>query len=162
MEKRPAPEPSRIPERADLVTLCRALNARGARYIVVGGMAVIQQGYVRATDDIDLLLDKSPQNIEKVRSALEILPDKAILEMQPGDLENYTVVRVADEILVDLMLSTCGISYEQAKDEIEWMEIDDVPIPFATATLLLKMKQTGREKDRLDLMFLERKIAGQE
>ena len=73
-----------------------------------------------------------------------------------------TVVRVADEILVDLMLSTCGISYEQAKDEIEWKEIDDVPIPFATATLLLKMKQTGREKDRLDLMFLERKIAGQE
>ena len=162
MEREPVADSPRPPEETDLVTLCRALNAHGARYIVVGGMAVIQQGFLRATDDIDLLLDKSPQNIENVRSALEILPDKAILEMQPDDLENYTVVRVADEILVDLMLSTCGISYEQAKDEIEWMEIDDVPIPFATATLLLKMKQTGREKDRLDLMFLERKIAGQE
>ena len=41
------------------------------------------------------------------------------------------------------------------------MEIDDVPIPFATAALLLKMKQTGREKDMLDRMFLERKIARQ-
>ncbi len=162
MEREPVADSPRPPEETDLVTLCRALNARGARYIVVGGMAVIQQGFLHATDDIDLLLDNAPQNIENVRSALEILPDKAILEMQPDDLENYTVVRVADEILVDLMLSTCGISYEEAKDEIEWMEIDDVPIPFATATLLLKMKQTGREKDRLDLMFLERKIAGQE
>ena len=81
--------------------------------------------------------------------------------MQPDDLENYTVVRVVDEIVVDLMLSTCGISYEKAQSEIEWVEIDDVSIPFATAALLLKMKQTGREKDRLDCMFLERKIARQ-
>ena len=45
---------------------------------------------------------------------------------------------------------------------MEGMEKDDVPIPFATAALLLKMKQTGREKDRLDRMFLERKIAGEQ
>ena len=162
METEPAADPPRPPKETDLVTLCRALNAQGARYIVVGGRAVIRQGYVRATDDIDLLLDSTPQNIENVRNALEILPDKAIREMQPDDLANYTVVRVADEILVDLMLSTCGISYEEAKDEIEWMEVEEVPIPFATAALLLKMKQTGREKDMLDRMFLERKIAGQQ
>jgi len=159
MEKESAPEPSRPPEKADLVTLCRALNAHGVRYIVVGGMAVIQQGYIRATEDIDLLLDNSPQNIERVRSALEILPDKAIREMAPDDLENYTVVRVADEIVVDLMLETCGISYDEAQGEIERLEIDGVLIPFANATLLLKMKQTGREKDRLDLLFLQEKIA---
>ncbi len=161
MEEGATAEPSRPPEQADLVTLCRALRAHGARYVVVGGMAVIQQGYVRATDDIDLLLDDAPDNIENVRSALEILPDKAIREMEAEDLANYTVVRVADEILVDLMLKTCGISYEEARSDIEWVEIDGVPIPFASASLLVRMKQTGREQDALDLLFLKQKIARQ-
>lgn len=162
MEGEGVPESSRAPEQTDLVALCRALNEQGAQYLVVGGMAVIQQGYLRATEDIDLLLEKSEQNIERVRQALEILPDKAIRELEPGDLEKYTVVRVADDIIVDLMLSTCGISYDEAQPDIEQVDIDGVPIPFATARLLLRMKQTGREKDALDAMFLARKIAKQE
>lgn len=162
MEGEGVPESSRTPEQTDLLALCQALNAQQARYIVVDGMAVIQQGYLRATEDIDLLLDPSPENIERVRQALEILPDKAIREMEAEDLENYTVVRVADEIIVDLMLSTCGISYEEAEDEIEEVDIDGVSIPFASASLLLRMKQTGREKDALDAMFLARKIAEEE
>ena len=160
METEPAPP--RPPGRPDLLTLCRSLNEQKARYLVVGGMAVIQQGYLRATEDIDLLLEGSRQNIERVRKALEILPDRAIREMEDGDLETYTVVRVADEIIVDLMLEACGISYQEAESEIECVEIEGVSIPFASARLLLKMKQTGREKDALDAMFLERKIADNE
>ncbi len=47
---------SRPPTVEDLVKLCRSLNHAGARYLVIGGMAVIQAGFVRATADIDLLL----------------------------------------------------------------------------------------------------------
>ena len=49
--------PPRPPEQIDLVRLCRELNARGARYLVVGGMAINQLGLVRATEDIDLLIE---------------------------------------------------------------------------------------------------------
>lgn len=157
MENTPSSEPPRPPGRTDFVGLCRTLNAHGAKYIVVGGMAMIQQGYLRATEDIDLLLEESRDNIDRVRNALEFLPDKAIREMSAQDLENFTVVRVADSIIVDLMLRTCGISYEEAKDEVEWAEIDGHNIPFASAGLLIRMKQTGREKDRLDLLFLREK-----
>jgi len=119
---------------------------------------MIQQGYLRATEDIDLLVDDTRENIERVRSALEILPDKAILEMELEDLEKYTVVRVADAVIVDLMARTCGISFQEAQREIEWADIDGVMIPFASAGLLVRMKRTGREKDALDLSFLRRKI----
>lgn len=159
MENGPPAEPSRPPQRTDLVTLCQNLNAHDAHYIVVGGMAVIQHGFLRATEDVDLLLEDSEQNVDRVRRALEVLPDKAIREMEPGDLEKYTVVRVADEIIVDLMLRTCGITYDDAKDDVEWVDLEGVRIPFASARLLLEMKQTGREKDTLDAMFLQRKIA---
>ena len=49
-------------------------------------MAVLHHGYLRATEDIDLLVDASRENIEKVRRALEILPDKAIREMDETSL----------------------------------------------------------------------------
>lgn len=122
-------------------------------------MAVVQQGFLRATEDIDLLLDGTPDNVARVRRALDVLPDRAIREMGEDDLERYTVVRVADEIVVDLMLRACGIAYPEAAPEIEWVELDGVRIPFASARLLLRMKQTGREKDRLDRLFLEQKLA---
>ena len=59
---------ARPPLLADLVALCRNLNAAGAAYVVIGGMAVIQAGLPRATGDIDLLIDVSPAN--QARDAL--------------------------------------------------------------------------------------------
>ena len=48
----PPPE-ARPPQLADLLSLCRSLNRESVRYVVVGGMAMIQAGFVRATEDID-------------------------------------------------------------------------------------------------------------
>lgn len=109
---------------------------------------------LRATADIDLL--KALAKISK--EGLEILPDKAVREVEANDLNDYTVVRVADEIVVDLMLAACGITYEDAADDIEVKEIQGVAIPFASAKLLLRTKQTYRDKDIPDRMFLEEKL----
>ena len=151
--------PPRTPEQNDLVRLCAALNAQSASYIVVGGMAIIQQGFLRATEDIDLLLETSRQNQARVLKALEILPDQAVREMNEDDLDAYQVVRIADEIVVDLMLSACGVGYDDAVSEIEFVEIQGVTIPFASAKLLLRTKQTYRDRDIPDRIFLEQKLA---
>jgi hypothetical protein len=148
----------RTPEQTDLAKLCAALNAESARYLVVGGMAIIQQGFLRATEDIDLLLEPSHDNQSRVRKALEILPDKAVREVEETDLDEYMVVRVADEIVVDLMLSACGVTYDDAVNDIELKVIEGVSIPFASANMLLKMKQTYRDKDIPDRVFLEEKL----
>jgi hypothetical protein len=150
--------PPRSPEDDDLVRLCAALNAEGARYLVVGGMAMNQHGMLRATADIDLLLEGSRENQERVLKALEILPDKAVREVKEDDLDEYTVVRVADEIVVDLMLAACGVTYDEAANEIEMREVQGVAIPFASAKLLLRTKQTYRERDIPDRIFLEEKL----
>jgi hypothetical protein len=149
----PAPE-ARPPSVADLVALCRNLNEAHARYLVLGGMAIIQAGLVRATEDIDLLIDTSVENIERVKAALMKLPDGAVRDVANDDLESYVVVRVADEIVVDLMKAACGIEYEEAHRMVNVVTIDGVPIPFANPLLLWRTKQTMREKDRLDRVFL--------
>lgn len=150
--------PPRSPEQNDLATLCAALNAANARYVVVGGMAIIQQGFLRATEDIDLLLESSRANQSRVLKALEILPDKSVKELAETDLDEYLVVRVADEIVVDLMLSACGVTYDEVVSGIEIQVIEGVSIPFASARMLLKMKQTYRDKDIPDRIFLEEKL----
>jgi hypothetical protein len=81
---------------------------------VVGGFAIIEAGYPRLTGDIDLLVDTSPENEQRVFEALRSLPDKAVNELDPGDIEKFTVVRVGDDILVDLMKSGCGVDYAVA------------------------------------------------
>jgi hypothetical protein len=121
-------------------------------------MAVIQAGFPRATGHIDLLIDASPANQERVRQALMSLPDQAARDLAPGDLDRYAVVRVADEIVVDLMKAACGIVYEEASRDVEVVDIEGVSIPFATPELLLRMKDTYREKDRIDRAFLVRLV----
>ncbi|HUH02704.1 MAG TPA: hypothetical protein VML75_11980 [Kofleriaceae bacterium] len=59
-----APLESRPPTIDDLVDLCRHLNEEGARYIVIGGMAILQLGFVRATEDIVVDLMKSACGIQ--------------------------------------------------------------------------------------------------
>ncbi len=81
--------PPRTPEQTDLAKLRASLNAESARYIVAGGMAIIQQGLLRATEDINLLLERSRDNQSRVRKALEILPDKSVREVNETDLDEY-------------------------------------------------------------------------
>jgi predicted nucleotidyltransferase len=106
-----------------LVALCRELNHREARYIVIGGFAVIFAGHARLTGDIDLLIDTSLENESRVYQALESLPDKAVRELKPGETSQYVVVRVGDEIIVDLMKSACGIEYAEAARDIVYREV---------------------------------------
>jgi len=148
-------EVTRIPTRADLVKLAQAFEGAGISYIVLGGMAIIEHGLRRTTMDIDLLVDDEPEHVALVCKQLaEVFVDGAAREIDPTDIQTYTVVRINDEITIDLMGKACGIDYDSAKTMIDWVEIDGVKIPFASLELLWKTKQTHREKDALDRTFL--------
>jgi hypothetical protein len=150
---------ARVPTDADLARIARSLNDHQARYAVVGGFAVIHHGLARATNDIDLLIDPSPDNVERVRQALAILEDHASLELRTTDIAEYNVVRVADEIVVDLIGAAAGVTLDELEGAIEHGEVDGVPIPYPTAAALLRTKQTVRDKDVGDRLFLESLLA---
>ncbi len=157
-EPEPEQEVTRVPTDADLVSLARELNRLGVAYVVVGGFAINRLGFVRATEDIDLLIARDLANQALVKKALEILPDRAIRDLGDEDIAQWVVVRVNDDITVDLMTEACGVRYEDAIQGIEKEVIEGVAIPFASADLMLKMKQSPREKDAADRSFLEQLI----
>ena len=150
----------RPPVEGDIAALCRELNRRGAKYVVVGGFAIIAAGFPRFTGDVDLIVAADAENEAKVFSALSTLPDNAVRELQPGELQQYNVIRVGDEILVDLMRSAGGIDYVEAAKDVVVRELGGVPIPFASPRLLWRMKAvTHRAKDAGDLVFLRQWFA---
>ncbi|PYQ30028.1 MAG: hypothetical protein DMF56_09895 [Acidobacteria bacterium] len=149
-------EYSRQPRPEDLTKICAALNREGARYILIGGFAVIARGLERPTKDIDFLIDPSTDNVERIKRALAVLPDNAVREIHADEIERYDVIRVADEVVVDLMAKACGVTWQDADADSEVLELDGVEIPIAGIETLIRTKQTIRPHDAADREFLER------
>ena len=145
----------RLPEIEDVVRICRALNAAGARYLLIGGFAVIAHGLGRTTKDIDFLVDDAPENVARIKIGLDVLADQAARELDNDDLRRYTVVRVADEVLVDLLGRACGLTYHEAVGDAEVFELQGVNIPIASKRTLIRTKDTVRPSDHADRLFLE-------
>lgn len=148
----------RAPELEDLLNLCAALRREEVRYVLIGGFAVILHGWVRATKDIDLLVDVSVPNVQALKRALSVLPDNAVALIDDGEVAEYSVVRIADEIVVDLMKEACGIDYRAAVEGgVEETTVEGIEIRLASKDLLIRTKQTVRESDAMDVRFLRMK-----
>ncbi len=145
---------TREPDFNDIARICRDLNEAGARYVLIGGFAIILHGYPRFTSDVDLLIETGEANESKVLKCLSLLPDHAADLVRPGEVEQYDVVRIGDEILIDLMKSGCGVTYAEAAMDAVIKDVQGVAVPVASQKTLWRMKQTVREKDIPDRLFL--------
>jgi hypothetical protein len=130
----------------------------GVEYVLVGGQAVRLNGYVRATEDVDVLVRASRENGQRIKRAMSFLPAAAELdanwfEPQDGEVEN---IRVADELLVDLLFAANGETYETVQPHVRLVEIEGVTLRVLDIDGLLKTKTDYREKDVLDKRMLER------
>jgi len=146
---------SRTPRAEDLIKICNALETHEVEYVLVGGWALNIHGAIRPTEDIDLLVNPAPENIQKVKKALAVLPDNAVAEVEDNDIQELIVVRVADEVVIDLMGRIADITTDNAGKEI--IEFKGTKIIVADLETLIKTKQGLRPKDQMDLAYLERK-----
>lgn len=141
-----------------LLQLLARFQAEGVQYVLVGGHAVRLNGFVRATEDIDILLPSSLENGRRVIKALNFLAssqelDPAWFEVPSGDPEN---IRVADDLLIDLLFAANGQSYEDLQPHVRVIEVDGVQVRTLDIEGLLKTKTDYRDKDRIDREALER------
>ena len=139
--------------------LLRRFQQEGVDYVLVGGQAVRLNGFVRATEDVDVLLKPGRINGAKVIRALAFLSSSAHLdpdwfEPQPdGEVEN---IRVADELLIDLLFAANGESFESLQGHVRELPLEGVTVKLLDIEGLLKSKTDYREKDVLDKLVLRR------
>jgi predicted nucleotidyltransferase len=89
-------------EQAPLLRVCSLLNKHDAKYLIVGARACWLHGYVRATSDVDILIPEDLENHKRIIAALSELEDRVAAELTPQDFVDNIVVKVADEVEVDV------------------------------------------------------------
>lgn len=145
-----------------LPDLLGALDAEDVEYVLFGGQAVNVHGILRFTDDIDLFVSPTPDNVERLRRALRrVWADPSIDEISAEDLAGeYAVVRYGtpDDFYIDLV-SRLGEAYAFGDVEWEWMDLGGIRARVATARMLYRMKKsTVRPLDRADAVDLKTKF----
>lgn len=135
-----------------LLRLLQRLQQEGVKYILVGGHAVRLNGFLRSTEDIDILLPPSIDNGRRVIKALSFLPSAAELrpEWFETDVHEPENIRVADELLVDLLFAANGETYDSLQPHVRTLTVEGVAITTLDIEGLLKTKGTQRDKDIID------------
>jgi hypothetical protein len=141
-----------------LLDLLRRFAQEGVHYVLVGGHAVRLNGFVRSTEDIDILLPSSIENGRKVIRALSFLPSSSELQAEwfEVDLAQPDNIRVADELLLDLLFAANGQTFESLQPHVRHIHVDGIPIATLDIDGLLKTKTDYRDKDRIDREVLIR------
>ena len=144
----------------DLHSLLKFLQQNGVDYILVGGQAVRLHGFNRATEDIDLVVPFDEENGERLIRSLGFLESSKELQAwwfsKEANAEEIQNIRVADELVIDILFAANGETYESLQPFIRHVEIEGVTIPTLDVDGLLKTKTGYREKDAIDREFLLR------
>ena len=146
-----------------LERIFRALLRESVRYAVFGGVALNLHGIVRTTEDLDIFIEASGENILRLRTALHaVFTDPAIDEISAADLlGDYPAVAYVPPdgpFHIDI-LTRLGEAF--TFEDLETMGIDfkGVPVPVVTPRMLHRMKRdTVRPKDRGDAEELRRRF----
>ena len=141
-----------------LLKLLGCFASEGVEYVLVGGQAVRLNGFLRATEDVDVLLRPTRDNGERVKRALGFLSsadelDPAWFEQAMGEPEN---IRVADDLIIDLLFAANGETYESVQPFVRELVVENVPVRVLNIDGLLRTKTDYRDKDLIDKRVLLR------
>lgn len=131
------------------------------RFIVVGGIAVVLQGYVRLTEDVDILVDSSEDNIIRLLRVLSGYGEGFAAELTLEDFDDtegaIRIVEVSEQCQIDVFTRLGGKYFQDVIDDADSLELKGFKILFASKSALIAWKESsGREKDRLDVITLRR------
>jgi len=137
-----------------LASVCGLLNAAGAKYVVIGGFAMALHGVVRATKDIDILIEPTLDNAARVLQALEGLAWGVSRELDPSEVVAKPITIIGDDPRVDLLTLAWSVRYADAAPKAKKVVIEGVEVPFADLETLIRTKQTDRFQDKADVESL--------
>jgi hypothetical protein len=122
-------------------------------YLVVGGYAVGIYGYPRFTGDLDIWINPSPENAEKVLLCVREFGFSSYQLTASDFSKSGNVVQLGyPPLRIDLINELDGVKFEQCFPDRKTAEIDGLQLNFISYQDLVKNKKaTGRAKDFLDI-----------
>jgi hypothetical protein len=151
-------------DRDEMLRVLRAFEAAGLEYVLIGATAMGFHGLVRATEDVDLFLRATPENIERLRTALRsaYAGDPNVDEIRTEDLlGEYPAVRYyppSGDLYFDVITRLGeAASFETVKAEVK--SVEGIRVHVATPAALYRLKKgTVRPLDRQDAAMLRKRF----
>lgn len=143
----------------DFAAVLGDLKAAEIRFVVVGGLAVIRHGVVRATKDVDVAVAMDPENLLRLATLIDrwqaTNPDGTPLrrrDLPPGGALPLRTPHCLVDVLSEQLLRS---PFDEVLERSEVKKIDGVAVPICALADLVAMKRaTGRGSDDLDLTRL--------
>ena len=144
-----------VTPRAIAARVCEALNRSRAKYLVIGGVACILHGYARATDDVDVLIERTEANAGRVLAGLARVGYGFASEWSAAEILKRPITLIGDDPAVDVFTVAWKVKYEQAVSRSSVVDVDGIEIPLISLDDLIETKRTGRLQDAADIEVLE-------
>ena len=140
--------------------LARLADAN-VRFVLVGGLAVALNGYVRLTEDVDILLEPSEPNVRNLLECLADFGEGFARELSLADFADeegaIRIVEEAEHCQLDVFTRMTGLRYADLVSDAIRSSIGGREILHASKAALIRLKSASvREKDRLDVAALQR------
>jgi len=145
-----------------LTDLFRSLQRHDVRYVVIGGIASVLHGVPRATFDLDILIDATPENAARLLQAmLDAGYGTAALTTADAILANVITV-FKDKVRIDVQTATPGIEFDAAWERRERMSYQGQEFyVLCRADLIASKRAAGRDKDLEDVRLLDSSSEGE-
>ena len=141
----------------DYLELLRDLSAAEARFLIVGAYALAIHARPRATGDLDLWIEATPENAGRVYRALRAfgapLADLTEANLTEPDLV-YQIGMVPRRI--DILTTLTGLTFREARESRVAGRLGDIACDIIGRDALIRNKRAvGRPRDLADLADLE-------
>jgi predicted nucleotidyltransferase len=139
-----------------LLDVFRSFQQHDVKYVVIGGIASVLYGVPRATFDVDILIEATPENAERLLRALLDAGLGTASLTSADDLLAHEITIFKDRVRIDVQTSTPGLSFKQAWDHRQVMSYDGQQFYIVSREDLIRSKRAaGRDIDLSDVRLLE-------
>ena len=141
----------------DFAEMLSALSGAGAEFLVVGAHALAAHGVPRATRDLDIWINPTPDNAARVVKALRAF-GAALMDLTEEDLTTPgTVFQIGVEpFRIDILTAISGVTFDEAWKNRLPLDIEGVRVlVLGRQDFIANKRATGRTKDLADIESLE-------
>ena len=137
--------------------LLAKLTRADVKFIIVGGVAVALNGFVRTTEDVDILVEASPENVPRFLNELGNFGEGHARELSLADFsDSEGAIRIIEDFPLDVFTIMRGKRYADLFGGTKTTRIDDVVVRYLNAEALIALKSDSqREQDRIDVSTLQ-------
>lgn len=142
-----------------LQTVFASLDAHQVKYVVIGGIAAILHGVPRATFDLDILIEATAGNAQRLLSALLDAGLATADLTTPTELLQKEITVFADRVRIDVQIATPGVIFEEAWPRAKTVEYAGRRFCILSKDdLILSKLASGRAKDLEDVRMLRETV----